>query len=337
MSSHPLLHSFGRRLGLVTAAVCLAATPALAIDPDETISDITADASATTCADATCDVMFDLPNNTLQVRTRAGSDEATGASASISADVTVSAENEDDPALTVSTISLTVEAAGALAADGLTSSASYRIDVRVTDTDGGAVVAAQKVAEGVLDVDGEDIDVSELVVLSAALRRGHTYRVALIVTVDADADELGSASADLLFNDGFARWVNLTVAAGSDAFGLIAALQDQVDVLEGVVDLLEGQVDLLEAEIDALRADFENHTHDYRTGRGNGHNNEVATTTTPDDGPEVQPVVDQPGNSENSNGVPGTGSDAPGDSGSSGGFTSGSSRGFGSWLYRLWY
>jgi hypothetical protein len=292
----PLIRFFGWRLGLVTALVSLAATPALAIDPDETISDITADQSATTCVDATCEVAFDLPNNTLQVKTTAGSDESTGTTARISADVHVSAESgdpADETKLTGSTVSLTVEAAGALSAIGLTSSAAYRIDVWVTDTDDGVVVAAQKVAEGSVGDGVEEIDVAELLVLPVSLTRGHTYRIALIVTVDADAEELGAASADLLMDGGFARWVNLTVAAGSDAFDPIADLQDQVDVLE--------------EELDALREEFENHTHDYLTGRGNGHNNTVATTTTPAD--EDVPAVDQPGNSENSNGVPGSGED----------------------------
>lgn len=294
------LDAFSRSVMLLTIAIGFVAGPVRAIDPDEVISNIGADSSATSCADATCEAIFDLPSSTLQLKTTAGGDQITETSATLSAEFEVSAASADpadENKLSGSTVSMSVEAFGTLGAVGTASDAGYRIDVRVTDLDDGSVAAAQKIAEGRIRDGAAEIDAMELVVLSPSLTRGHRYRVDLLVKLDATAEPLGSASADLLMNDGFVRWQNLTVAAGSDPFEAIADLAGRVDALEDRTDELEG-------ELDQLREDFDGHSHEYLTGRGNGHNNTLATTTTPD-GDSGSPSVDMPGNSENSLGAPG--------------------------------
>jgi len=287
--------SLVRTVAAAAAVATLAAAPAFAnneLDPGDTLAGIPADASASPCADASCQVNFDLPNSTLQVKTTADDAEATGTSATLSADFSVSAESgdpEDETKLVGSQVSLNVEAEGLLNALGADESASYRIDVRVTDLDDGVVVAAAKVSEDDEEDGDADVHVSELLVLPVMLTRGHSYRVRLRVTVAAAAGLLETASADFLMFDGFARWTDLTVIAGSDPF-------DPIDSLTERVDTLEDKVKDLEEDLDELRGDFDGHTHEYLTGRGTGHNNTTATTTTPENGgAHIQPVPVNPG------------------------------------------
>jgi hypothetical protein len=216
------------------------------------------------------------------VKTTADDGEANSEMAVISADFSVTAEGgdpEDETKLVGSQISMNVDAEGLLSALslGADASAGYRIDVHVTDLDDNVVVAAAKVAEAEEDKadDLSEVDVSELLVLPVALTRGHSYRVALKVRVTAAAGPGETASADFLMGDGFASWSNLTVMAGSDPSGDLADLTERVDDLEE-------EVDDLEEELDELREDFDGHSHEYLTGRGTGHNNTTADTSTPD-------------------------------------------------------
>lgn len=284
------------------AALSLAAASASAdneLGPDEVLSGIVADDGSSPCADATCQSAFDLPNSTLQIKTTAEDVASNGTSATISADFSVDAESddpEDETKLVGSQVSMMVEAHGLLSALGADAAASYRIDVRVTDLDDGVVVGAQQVASDDEEDAEQGANVAELVVLPVMMVRGHDYRVALMVTVAAEAGSGESASADFLMDGGFARWVDLTVIAGSDPFGPLRDLTERVDALEN--------------EVGDLRDDFENHTHEYLTGRGTGHNNTVAVTSTPDGAeeavqePPVQEVTPEPvnpGGQSNSN------------------------------------
>ena len=286
--------------GLFSLALLLPATGALAqvdIDPDEVASDVASDAVSSDCADASCSVSADLPNSTLMASTTAGASEANDVEAVLSAAFNVSAES-GDPAdatkLLGSTISLSVSADGALAASGAGSSAGYRLDVQVVDaSEGNMLVATQKIGESSVTDGTEDVLLFEPVVLPVSLTRGHSYEVELVLFLEATGDAGGSASADFAST---ASWDDLTIAAGSDVLGAIADLDERVDTLETdvaeldervdllVVDVAElgERVDILETDLAELREDFENHTHEYRTGRGKGHNNTVATTTAPD-------------------------------------------------------
>jgi hypothetical protein len=90
------------------------------------------------------------------------------------------------------------------------------------------------------------------------LRRGHTYR--LTFALDLRTFALANAYYTLDYNAGaFGAWWNeLRVALGPDPAELVARLGARVDTLE---------------------YRLEHHGHEYLTGRGEGQNNTVATTS----------------------------------------------------------
>jgi len=285
---------------LSLSLLLLAVSPALAdveLAPGETASDVAADDSASTCDPNDCEVSFDLPNSTMLLTATSADGADVMASASLLANFSVSAES-DDPSdqtpLLGSSLSINVNATGSLDLDGMDSTAGYRLDVLVSDTGSGAAVGAAKIAEGVATGASEMVDVSEMEVLNLNLTRGHDYQVSLTLSVFALAGAGGTAVAN--FGGSSASWDGLTLVAGADVLGEIGDLNDRVDALDGRVDALQEQVDELD---DAFR----NHTHEYLTGRGVGHNNTTAVTSGPEgsDGPVVDPdAVDPapaPGNS----------------------------------------
>jgi len=78
------------------------------------------------------------------------------------------------------------------------------------------------------------------------------------------------------------------VTAGSDPFALLSQLDVRVTQLETDVVALEGRVDGIEEDlgeldqkVEQLREDFDNHSHTYLTGKGQGHNNTEADTGGP--------------------------------------------------------
>jgi hypothetical protein len=167
-------------------------------------------------------------------------------------------------------------------------------------------------------VNGElPVSNNSAVVIPVALTRGHDYRISLIIAADAEGGDILGAESDFIDT---ASWTGLSVTAGQDPFGAIAGLDERVSNLESdvarlipVVRRLVADLDILEAlvgrianalrdlqqTVAELREDFDSHTHAYLTGKGVGHNNTVATTTSPSDGASILPVAGAPGNSGN--------------------------------------
>jgi hypothetical protein len=95
--------------------------------------------------------------------------------------------------------------------------------------------------------------------LASKVIRGHTYRIGLKVRIEGK----GALNADididyLTFADWGLKWNELRVAVGPDLAEEIARLEKRVDQLE---------------------EDLRHHTHTYLTGKGEGHNNTVASTS----------------------------------------------------------
>lgn len=135
------------------------------------------------------------------------------------------------------------------------------MNITVTDqSDGGKVVGKSSfhdmTTDGFIGIDIIDVGFgldqgTESNTIALRLIRGHTYRVAL--TVHCEGKSLLNATAILDYLTlGWGLWWNeLTVSVGMD----------------------------LAEELAKLRRDLENHTHTYRTGRGEGHNNTEAETS----------------------------------------------------------
>jgi hypothetical protein len=308
---------FRSSYAIALSLALVAASPALAdvvIAPGETVTDVVADASESMCDPANCEVMFDLESNTLFLVAKvAGVDEAAASATLLSSFVVTADGNEpsDQTPLLGSSRSVIVNARGTLTLDGVDSTAGYRLDLLVTDSADGTPIGAARVAEGVATGNTELVVVSEMEVLNLNLTRGHEYQVALTLSVFAASGQSETATAD--FGDSSASWEALTITAGADVLGSIGDLQDdvtelqddvtelQVDVAELQVDVIQLQVDVVELRVDVdelagdlgdLEEEFQNHTHDYLTGKGNGHNNTTATTTTPDEGASIDPRDD---------------------------------------------
>lgn len=144
--------------------------------------------------------------------------------------------------------------------------AQTNITLTLTDlTNGGAVVRSvnlhQMEVDGFIGIDlidvGFGLDSGESVnSMSARLTRGHTYRLALKIRNEAK----GAANAIIILDyqtGGWgARWNDLKVSIAPDLVEEIEKLKQRVAALE-------------------------NHTHTYLTGRGVGHNNAEAETSTP--------------------------------------------------------
>jgi outer membrane murein-binding lipoprotein Lpp len=206
-----------------------------------------------------------------------------------------------------------INVSGVLSALGPEALASVEASLVVTDTTDGVLIAAEtvvneKIADGKIPVAEKSV-----VAMSLPLNRGHSYRVSLILKAAAvgSVGEVGSALSDFLDT---ASWFDLSVTAGRDPFGLIAIIDARLDALETDVDALEEQVDEIAADVDALeeqvdeiagdleeltetvaelREDFDNHSHTYLTGKGQGHNNTEAETETPE--LPVREPADDPG------------------------------------------
>lgn len=304
-------------IALVGVALLLAAGPARAegtVDPGGTLSDLDADEGSTTCleSDATCDAMVLLDQNAVQLLIDVGSDESSEQSVQISSAFTVS-EGEgvaaESPLLN-SIVSLDVFIEGLLEAVLETSSASYRVQVEVRDrTAGDALVANQTVSQEETGAGLLDVGSRESLVLNVPLTRGHTYDVILVLSATAMGATDGSALVDFFNAGGLVGWESLTVMAGADPFGAIAMLSSRVDGLDRRLTKVEGDVAGLQEEVEDIQSDvrkltrrvkaleddveeidrtlerlieaFRVHTHTYLTGRGNGHNNTIATTTAP--------------------------------------------------------
>jgi hypothetical protein len=323
------------------------------VDPNGTLMDLPADASSTTCMDSTCSVVFDEANSTMDASVSVADGAASDIRSTLIASFSVSAPAEmATPTLVGSLVSMNVEADGELAAEGDGSSAAYRIDVQVVDQGSGVLVAAQKVAEGSVEgTESQAIQVAEPVVLNVPLKRGSSYQVELTLSNSATAAVGGTASSD--FSAASVSWTGLDVAAGSDPLApvvrlaaVVNGLQEQVDGIQDQVNgltrrlaALQGQVDELEEELEEVDERLRTHTHEYLTGRGNGHNNTEATTTPPEfprsrDDDEVRPPPerDEPPQEEPDEEpeeesrpwwMPGNSGNAPGQSGNANGSDNG--------------
>jgi len=101
--------------------------------------------------------------------------------------------------------------------------------------------------------------------MAASLVRGHTYRLGLTIHCEGKGALNASISLDYLTGGWGVWWNDLTVTVGNDLVSEVEQLKNRVDSLETVVG--------------ELRHDLNTHTHTYLTGKGEGHNNTVATTS----------------------------------------------------------
>lgn len=100
--------------------------------------------------------------------------------------------------------------------------------------------------------------------MTATLIRGHTYRVALTLHMNAKGALNASLTMDYTGNRGL-TWNDFQITVEPD--------------LNERINELEERVEALENEVDHLRSNLEHHTHTYLTGRGAGHNNTEAQTS----------------------------------------------------------
>lgn len=101
--------------------------------------------------------------------------------------------------------------------------------------------------------------------MGAPLVRGHTYRVGLTIHCEGKGALNANVSLDYLTGGWGVWWNDLTVSVANDLAGEITQLKERVDSLS--------------TEVDQLRYDLRTHTHTYLTGKGEGHNNTVASTS----------------------------------------------------------
>lgn len=94
--------------------------------------------------------------------------------------------------------------------------------------------------------------------LTAKVIRGHTYRVGLKLRAQGKGALNATINLDYTTGGWGARWRELRVAIAPD-------FEERLEELEKRVTLLEEQL--------------RHHTHTYLTGKGEGHNNTVATTS----------------------------------------------------------
>jgi len=94
--------------------------------------------------------------------------------------------------------------------------------------------------------------------MTAKVIRGHTYRVGLKVRAEGQGALNASFNIDYISVDRGARWTDLRVSIAPD-------LEERLEKLEKRVEILEQQL--------------RHHTHTYLTGRGEGHNNTIASTS----------------------------------------------------------
>lgn len=94
--------------------------------------------------------------------------------------------------------------------------------------------------------------------LAAKVVRGHAYRVGLKLRTEGSGLLNAFISADYMSGDWGLKWNELRVSIGPD---------------------LEEQIAQLTKRVDQLEYGLQHHTHTYLTGKGEGHNNTVATTS----------------------------------------------------------
>jgi uncharacterized coiled-coil protein SlyX len=148
------------------------------------------------------------------------------------------------------------------------------------------------------DTSGEDMD-SAKGTIDAIVVRGNDYEVSVQLHVEA---HLASSSisptitSDYLQDDRGATVNGLEVVADRDIGELEEQVAENTEAIEDLnerVDALTVVVALLAETLDDAVDAFEDHTHTYLTGRGNGHNNTEAETGAPipgeDDGDDEDP------------------------------------------------
>ncbi len=101
--------------------------------------------------------------------------------------------------------------------------------------------------------------------MTATLIRGHRYRAALTLHIEAKGLDNATISLDYLTAALGLYWNDFTITVAPD-------LSEQIDQLAT-------RVSALEDEVDRLRFGLEHHTHTYLPGRGEGHNNTKAQTS----------------------------------------------------------
>jgi hypothetical protein len=94
--------------------------------------------------------------------------------------------------------------------------------------------------------------------LAAKVVRGHSYRIGLKVRTEGKGALNADINVDYLTGDWGLKWNELRVSVAPDLAEQIAKLTKRVDQLE---------------------EDLRHHTHTYLTGKGEGHNNTVASTS----------------------------------------------------------
>ena len=143
--------------------------------------------------------------------------------------------------------------------------AKSEITLMLTDLDTGAVVRTSSLhtqdTDGFIGIDIIDVGFgldqgSTVNTMDVRVVRGHSYRLGL--KVRSEGKSLFNATVILDYLDGSwgAKWNDLKVTVAADLAEEIEKLKKRVDALE-------------------------QHTHTYLTGRGEGHNNTEATTSTP--------------------------------------------------------
>jgi hypothetical protein len=285
-----LRRKFSRSTAAAAVALILLVLPvaglaAVDIDPGTTASDLAADGGniLEECAvteTETCTVVINDADNEVGALVDVTEDGSGIASGEVFTEFNITGE---EGALIGSFLSAVVNVSGVLSTLGPDALASVEASLEVTDTTDGVLIAAETVVNETI-ADGK-IPVAEksVVAMSLPLNRGHSYRVSLILKAAAvgNVGDGGSALSDFLDT---ASWSDLSVTAGVDPFALIVIIDARLDQLE--TDLEE-----LAETVEELGEDFDDHSHTYLTGKGVGHNNTEATTTTPlvDDEPESTP------------------------------------------------
>jgi hypothetical protein len=94
--------------------------------------------------------------------------------------------------------------------------------------------------------------------LAAKVVRGHDYRIGLKLSTEGKGALNATISVDYLSGDWGLWWNDLRVSVAPDLAEEIAQLKKRVETLE---------------------FGLQHHTHTYLTGKGEGHNNTVATTS----------------------------------------------------------
>jgi hypothetical protein len=300
-----LLLTVSRRFSAFAFALTLLVLPAASfaavdIDPGTTESDLAADGGniLEECADTateTCTVVINDAGNEVGALVDVTEDGSGIASGEVFTDFNITGIGGG--ALIGSSLSAAVDVSGVLSGLGPKAFASVKVSLEVTDTTAGVLVAAETVvddsiADGTIPVSG-----TNAVAMPLPLNSGHSYRISLVIEVQAVGSPGDAAGAISDFVN-TASWSGLSVTAGLDPFALIAELDARIAQLE--TDLGD-----LDETVEELREDFDNHGHAYLTGKGTGHNNTEVQTGAPLLSPGA-PVEDADGVENGDDLCPGT-------------------------------